>query len=256
MSKLLNAKVFGEGKPLIILHGLFGMLDNWQGLAKEFGQFFETHILDQRNHGKSFHSDFHSYDLMCEDLLAYLEEKKIDKLYLVGHSMGGKVAMLFACKYPSRVEKLVVVDIGPKQYPPHHQQIILGLNAVHAAKVHSRKEADTLLSNYFPQTGVRQFLLKNLYWQTPGNLAFKFNLPVLSKEIYKIGEALYETAIFNKPTLFISGEQSNYITKEDEALIETHFPDLEIVEIKNAGHWVHAESPVEFFELVSRYLIY
>ncbi len=256
MSKLLNAKTFGEGKPLVILHGLFGMLDNWQGLAKEFGQFFETHILDQRNHGKSFHSDFHSYDLMCEDLLAYLEEKNLDKIYLVGHSMGGKVAMLFACKYPSRVERLVVVDIGPKYYPPHHQEIILGLNAVSAAKVHSRKEADTLLSNYFSQTGVRQFLLKNLYWQTPENLAFKFNLPVLSKEISKIGEALYETAIFSKPTLFISGEHSNYITKEDEALIESHFPDLEIVEIKNAGHWVHAESPVEFFELVSRYLIY
>ena len=101
MSKLLNAKTFGEGKPLVILHGLFGMLDNWQGLAKEFGQFFETHILDQRNHGKSFHSDFHSYDLMCEDLLAYLEEKNLDKIYLVGHSMGGKVAMLFACKYPN-----------------------------------------------------------------------------------------------------------------------------------------------------------
>ena len=256
MTKLLHSKILGQGKPLIILHGLFGMLDNWQGLAKEFGEFFETHILDQRNHGKSFHSDFHSYDLMCDDLLAYLEDKKLDKIYLMGHSMGGKVAMLFACKYPSRVEKFVVVDIGPKYYPPNHQEIIAGLNAVNSANLQSRKQADALLSNYFSQTGVRQFLLKNLYWKTSVDLAFKFNLTVLSKEISSIGEALFESALFSEPTLFIKGENSNYITLEDEALIELHFPDAEIVEIKNAGHWVHAENPVKFLEIVSRYLIY
>lgn len=256
MDKLLHSKVFGEGKPLVILHGLFGMLDNWQGLAKQFGQFFETHIVDQRNHGKSFHAQAHSYDLMCEDLLVYLDENKLDKVYLMGHSMGGKTAMLFAAKYPKRVEKLVVVDIAPKYYAPHHQEILAGLHAVENADVKSRKEADVILAQHFSQLGIRQFLLKNLYWKTKENLSFKFNLPVLSNEIQNVGEALIEDVVFVEPTLFIDGENSNYILPEDHELIEGHFPDVEIVEIENAGHWVHAENPQSFFDEVSRFLIY
>lgn len=256
MDKLLHSKVFGEGKPLVILHGLFGMLDNWQGLAKQFGQFFETHIVDQRNHGKSFHASEHSYDLMCEDLLHYLDQNKLDKVYLMGHSMGGKTAMLFAAKYPKRVEKLVVVDIAPKYYAPHHQEILAGLHAVEKADVKSRKEADTILSQHFSQLGIRQFLLKNLYWKTKEDLSFKFNLSVLSNEIQNVGEALIEDVVFVEPTLFIDGENSNYILPEDHELIESHFPDVEIVEIENAGHWVHAENPQSFFDEVSRFLIY
>ena len=256
MTNLVHSKKFGEGKPLIILHGLFGMLDNWQGLAKEFGQFFETHILDQRNHGKSFHAVKHTYDLMCEDLLLYLDENKLDKIYLVGHSMGGKVAMLFACKYPERVEKLVIVDIAPKYYPPHHQEILAGLHEVENEKLNSRKEADSILAKHFSEFGVRQFLLKNLFWKTPKDLTFKFNLQTLSKEIQNVGEALFEEAEFINPTLFISGGNSNYIRKEDVELIEHHFPDSEILEIENAGHWVHAENPGSFFEKVSQFFIY
>ena len=256
MANILHSKVFGEGKPLIILHGLFGMLDNWQGLAKKFGQFFETHIVDQRNHGKSFHAAEHSYELMCADLLQYLDAQGLDKVYLLGHSMGGKTAMLFATKYPERVEKLVVVDIAPKYYAPHHQEILAGLHAVENAKVSSRKEADEILSQHFSQVGIRQFLLKNLYWKTEEELSFKFNLEVLSKEIQNIGEALLDDAVFTEPTLFIDGETSNYINSEDQELIEKHFPDSEIVEIVNAGHWVHAENPKDFFEEVSRFLIY
>tara|TARA_B100000780_G_C21035519_1_gene415307 strand:- start:8 stop:778 length:771 start_codon:yes stop_codon:yes gene_type:complete len=255
MTKLLHSKTFGEGKPLIILHGLFGMLDNWQGLAKQFGQFFETHILDQRNHGKSFHSTEHSYDLMCEDLLCYLNKKKINKIYLVGHSMGGKTAMLFACKYPERVEKLVIVDISPKYYIPHHQEILAGLQEVGNAKLNSRKEADTILTKHFSEIGVRQFLTKNLFWKTPNNLDFKFNLNVLIKEIQNIGEALFEDAEFLNPTLFISGGNSNYISNQDVELIRDHFPDSEIVEIENTGHWLHAENPTLFFEKVSQFFI-
>jgi len=256
MADIIHSKVFGEGKPLVILHGLFGMLDNWQGLAKQFGQFFETHILDQRNHGKSFHAEAHSYELMCSDLLNYLDEKDLDKVYLLGHSMGGKTAMLFAAKFPERVEKLVVVDIAPKYYAPHHQEILRGLHAVENAKVESRKEADDILSQYFSQVGVRQFLLKNLYWNAQKELSFKFNLKILSKEIQNIGEALLDDAVFAEPTLFIDGETSDYINLEDQELIEKHFPDSEIVEIANAGHWVHAENPKDFFEEVSRFLIY
>ncbi len=256
MVNLLHSKIIGSGKPLVILHGLFGMLDNWQGLAKEFGQFFETHILDQRNHGKSFHASEHSYELMCADLLCYLNAKALDKIYLMGHSMGGKTAMLFAAKYPERIEKLVVVDIAPKYYAPHHQEILIGLHAVEKATVKSRKEADEILANHFSELGIRQFLLKNLYWKTKEELIFKFNLKVLSKEILQVGEALIKDAVVEVPTLFVDGENSNYILPEDHELIEEHFPDSEIIEIANAGHWVHAENPKDFFEKVSRFLIY
>jgi esterase len=256
MAEILQSKVFGEGKPLVILHGLFGMLDNWQGLAKQFGQFFETHIVDQRNHGKSFHAANHTYELMSADLLRYLDAKGLSKISLLGHSMGGKTAMLFASQYPERVDKLVVVDIAPKYYAPHHQEILEGLHAVESSGATSRNEADKVLSKHFSQVGIRQFLLKNLHRTNDDEMRFKFNLSVLSNEIGNVGEALPDAAFFTGSTLFIEGQVSDYITPDDEELIEKHFPDSEITEIENAGHWVHAENPKKFFEEVSRFLIY
>ena len=256
MNKILHSKILGEGKPLIILHGLFGMLDNWQALAKEFACFFETHIIDLRNHGRSFHANQHNYELMSEDLLSYLNAYNLDEVNLIGHSMGGKVAMTFACMYPESVEKLVVVDIAPKYYPPHHQEILSALNAVEQAKIKSRKDADQILSQYFSESAMRQFLLKNLYWRSSTELAFKFNLKVLSDQIENVGQALHSDALFDRPTLFIVGQSSNYIKETDVELIESHFPDFEIVEIPNSGHWVHAENPDQFFDKVSRFLIY
>ena len=256
MNKILHSKIFGEGKPLIILHGLFGMLDNWQALAKEFACFFETHIIDLRNHGRSFHANQHNYELMSEDLLSYLNAYNLDEVNLIGHSMGGKVAMTFACMYPERVEKLVVVDIAPKYYPPHHQEILSALNAVEQAKIKSRKDADQILSQYFSESTMRQFLLKNLYWKSSTELTFKFNLKVLSDQIENVGQALHINALFENPTLFIVGQASNYIKETDIELIEYHFPDFEIVEIPMSGHWVHAENPDQFFDKVSRFLIY
>ena len=256
MNKILHSKIFGEGKPLIVLHGLFGMLDNWQALAKEFACFFETHIIDLRNHGKSFHANQHNYELMSEDLLKYLNAYKLDEVSLIGHSMGGKVVMTFACMYPERVEKLVVVDIAPKYYPPHHQEILSALNAVEQAKIKSRKDADQILSQFFSESTIRQFLLKNLYWKSSTELTFKFNLQVLSDQIENVGQALHTNALFEKPTLFIVGQASTYIKETDLELIEYHFPDFQIVEIPESGHWVHAENPDQFFDNVSRFLIY
>ena len=256
MNKILHSKILGEGKPLIILHGLFGMLDNWQALAKEFACFFETHILDLRNHGRSFHANQHNYEVMSEDLLSYLNTYNLDEVSLIGHSMGGKAAMNFACMYPDRVEKLVVVDISPKYYPPHHQEILSGLKAVDRSNLTSRKDADQILSQYFSESAMRQFLLKNLYWISSTELTFKFNLKVLSDQIKNVGQALYTNALFDRPTLFIAGQSSNYIKETDVELIESHFPDFEIVEIPKSGHWVHAENPDQFFDKVSRFLIY
>ena len=256
MNKILHSKILGEGKPLIILHGLFGMLDNWQALAKEFACFFETHIVDLRNHGKSFHANQHNYEVMTEDLLSYLNTYNLDEVSLIGHSMGGKAAMNFACMYPDRVEKLVVVDISPKYYPPHHQEILSGLKVVDRSNLTSRKDADQILSQYFSESAMRQFLLKNLYWRSSTELTFKFNLKVLSDQIENVGQALHTDALFDRPTLFIVGQLSNYIKEKDVELIESHFPDFEIVEIPKSGHWVHAENPDQFFDKVSRFLIY
>jgi esterase len=256
MNKILHSKILGEGKPLIILHGLFGMLDNWQALAKEFACFFETHIVDLRNHGKSFHANQHNYEVMTEDLLSYLNTYNLDEVSLIGHSMGGKAVMNFACMYPDRVEKLVVVDISPKYYPPHHQEILSGLKAVDRSNLTSRKDADQILSQYFSESAIRQFLLKNLYWRSSSELTFKFNLKVLSDQIENVGQALHTDALFDRPTLFIVGQSSNYIKEKDVELIESHFPDFEIVEIPKSGHWVHAENPDQFFDKVSRFLIY
>ena len=193
---------------------------------------------------------------MSEDLLKYLNSYNLDEVSLIGHSMGGKAAMTFACMYPERVEKLVVVDIAPKYYHPHHQEILSALNAVEQAKVKSRKDAEQILSQYFSESTMRQFLLKNLYWKSSTELTFKFNLKVLSKQIENVGQALHTDALFDRPTLFIVGQSSNYIKETDVDLIESHFPDFEIVEIPNSGHWVHAENPDQFFDKVSRFLIY
>ncbi len=256
MSELLYSKIFGSGKPLIILHGLFGMSDNWQTLAREFGQFFETHVLDLRNHGKSFHSNNHTYDLMCSDLLYYIDHHGFDKVSLIGHSMGGKAAMLFATLYPNRVEKLVVVDIAPKYYPPHHHAVLAGLQDVDSAQITTRNQADEILKSHFSDQGIRQFLLKSLFWKCKTYLSFRFNLKVLQEEIEQIGESLKKGALFSGPSLFLSGANSDYISQGDEKLIESHFLDVEIIEIPKVGHWIHSESPLYFFKQVSRFLIY
>ena len=256
MSRLLYSKIFGSGKPLLILHGLFGMSDNWKTLANEFGQFFETHVLDLRNHGRSFHSSGHNYPLMCSDILFYIDHYAFDKVHLIGHSMGGKTSMLFSTLYSKRVEKLVVVDISPKYYPPHHHQIFSGLEEVASTEIISRKQADDILKLHFSDLGIRQFLLKSLFWKTKTRLGFRFNLKVLREHIDKIGESLHKDAFFSGPCLFISGVNSDYISEGDEELIKSHFPDSKIIQISKSGHWVHAESPVNFFEQVSRFLIH
>ncbi len=254
--QILHHKVLGEGEPLVILHGLFGMLDNWMSLAKRFSEFYEVHLIDQRNHGHSFHDSTHDYPSMAEDLIQYIEVKKLGSINLLGHSMGGKTAMLTSCLRPDLITKLIVVDIAPKFYAPHHQAIITGLYAVKEANIKSRKEADLILSNHFDNIGIRMFLLKNLYWKTKESLDFRFNLDGIVSQIDQIGSALEEDMLFEKPTLFIDGEKSDYILDSDIDLIEHHFPDYELEPIVDAGHWVHAENPDMFWEKAMHFLQY
>ncbi len=252
---ILHSRIEGKGKPLVIIHGFLGMSDNWKTLATQFAaQGFQTHALDLRNHGKSFHSEDFNYEIMVEDVNKYCNFHQLTTIDVLGHSMGGKVAMLFATTYPERVSKLMVADIGPKYYAPHHQTILAGLNAIHFSNKPSRGEVENELSNYITDFGIRQFLLKNLYWKTPEQLAFRFNLEAFNQKIETIGTALPFENTFSKPTLFLRGDKSDYVLDADFETIYHHFPNAKIETIKNAGHWLHAENPVIFFQLVIAFL--
>ena len=252
---MIYSKIEGYGKPLLILHGFLGMSDNWKTIGLQFAtNGFQVHLLDLRNHGRSFHSDEFSYELMVQDVYEYCLANNLEKINMIGHSMGGKTAMLFAVTYPERIEKLIVADIGPKFYTQHHQTILQGLNAVDFSKKPSRSEVEEIMSHYITDFGTRQFLLKSLYWQEPGQLAFRFNLAVFNKKIEEIGKALPENAVFSKPTLFIRGGKSDYILNEDFENLKKHFPDSTIETIPDAGHWLHAENPKMFCKIASSFL--
>lgn len=241
--------------PLIILHGFLGMSDNWKSLAVQYAENgYDVHVLDLRNHGRSLHSDAFNYEVMTQDLFDYCKEKNIQNCYLLGHSMGGKLAMFFAAIYPNMVEKLIVADIAPKYYPPHHDEILNGLKAVDFTKNPSRVEVDDVLSTHIPDVNTRQFLLKSLYWKTPGQLAFRFNLQAFLNNKTSVGEALPTNAVFDKPTFFIIGGASNYVLDTDFNSIQTHFPVAMLEKIPNVGHWLHAENPAAFLQLTLNFL--
>jgi len=243
----LHHRELGEGKPLMILHGLFGFSDNWQTHAKKLAEYYHVILVDLRNHGHSDWSDEFSYDVMADDVIELARELQLEDLILVGHSMGGKVAMTVAQKEDELLEKLVVVDMGTKSYPMHHDHIIKGIRAVKVDEIKLRSEAHDQMKPHIDSEGVMQFLLKNLYWKEKGKLAWRMNIDVLEREMPEILSALPEGEVFT-PTLFIRGELSNYILDEDIPNLENQFLDSEIVTISDAGHWVHAESPTEFLE--------
>lgn len=252
--RLLHSLIIGSGEPLIILHGFLGMGDNWKTLANKFSANYQVHLVDQRNHGRSFHDENFSYELMVEDLVYYLDHHDLEKVNILGHSMGGKTAMLFAVEYSARLNKLVVADIAPKFYPPHHQYILDALNEVDFDKVSSRNEIDKILQKHIPEMGIRQFLLKNVYRIDKDKLAYRFNLETLEYNIDEIGVALPARTLFEGPALFLKGALSGYITNDDEDLIAGHFPNCRIATIAKASHWLHAENPIDFYDNVARFL--
>ena len=251
---ILHSQILGKGKPFLILHGYLGMGDNWKTLADQFAEHYEVHLIDQRNHGRSFHSDEFDYEILVEDLVAYIQHYQLEKVSVLGHSMGGKVAMLFAVNYPELVEKLIVADISPKYYKPHHQTILAALNAVNFDIHTTRKKVEDVLKIYIKDAGILQFLLKNVYRKTRNELAFRFNIQSLTLHNSEVGEALPSFTHFDGETLFLKGETSNYITKDEEGLIEAHFSNAKIVTVKNAGHWLHAENPTQFYNEVISFL--
>ncbi len=252
----LNYKEFGQGEPLIILHGLFGTLDNWVTLGKKLAKHFSVFLIDQRNHGRSPHSEDHDYSSMAEDIREFMEQHWMhDGAYVMGHSMGGKTAMQLALAYPELVKKLVVVDIAPRRYPNNHEVIFQALLNLHPETLTERSDADEKLARYIPQAGIRQFLMKNLTRRPEGGFEFKMNLPVIYKHYEDILDEVEADQPYQGPALFIKGENSPYIQNDDEPVIKALFPKAKITSIPNAGHWVHAEQPKALLEVLRKFLL-
>ncbi len=250
----LHYKRMGSGQPLIILHGLMGMLDNWQSHARVLSESYDVISVDQRNHGKSPHSNLpFTYEAMTQDLEELMDDLFLSDVILLGHSMGGKTVMRFAQDFPMLVERLIVADIAPKAYPVHHHMVLKGLRNVPLDQLKKRTEADEYLAKYIGEEGVRQFLMKSLYWKEKGKLDWRFNLDVIERDIELMGAPITEGS-YDGPTLFLGGAKSDYILPQDEKSIHKHFPMATIQTIPDAGHWLHAEQPKLFMRSVLSFL--
>jgi len=261
MSVELNHRITGEGKPLVLLHGLFGSLENLGGIARRLQDEWQIHALDERNHGNSPHTDSMDYPSMAGDVLAYMDARGLDKASLLGHSMGGKVAMQVALMAPERVEKVIVADIAPVSYKPRHDAILEGLRSLDLTRVRSRRDADRLLAEFVGTPGVRQFLLKNLE-RVPGEeqaadgpmFRWRLNLPVIDACYEKLAKAPEGDGPFNGPVLFLKGAESAYIQEKHRDRIMRLFPSAELRIIQDTGHWLHAEKADTFAALCRRFL--
>ena len=253
----LNFKQFGSGFPVTILHGLLGSLDNWQTIAKKLAETnqFSVFIPDQRNHGRSPHTNDFNYKLLSADLNDFFLQQKIEKAHLIGHSMGGKTVMQFALDHSEKVEKLIVVDIAPVAYYDKHSEVFDALFAADVAHVTSREAVKIILREKLRDETTVQFLLKGLSRTADGkNFEWKFNLESLSKNYPQISAAIESENKFEGETLFIKGEFTNYVSSETFSSVEKLFPNNSLIEIIGAGHWVHSEKPKEFLDEVIRFL--
>jgi esterase len=250
----LHFRVYGQGAPLIILHGLFGSLDNWAMISQQLSANFHVFAVDQRNHGGSPHREQMDYRLMAEDLREFLDEHQISSIHLLGHSMDGKTAMQFALLHPGRVERLIVADMAPRAYDPAHQYIFNALLALDLNRFQTRQEIEESLAAPIPDLVVRRFLLKNLARDVRGAFHWKFNLRGLCDNYPSLNAAMPSDHSYNGPTLFIHGGKSNYLREQDMPEVRRLFPRAEFSEIPEAGHWVHAEVPAVFLTQVRKFL--
>tara|TARA_B110000902_G_scaffold259155_1_gene330015 strand:- start:960 stop:1730 length:771 start_codon:yes stop_codon:yes gene_type:complete len=248
----LHSKIYGDkGQDLIVIHGLFGMGDNWNSLGKQFSKYCKVHLIDLRNHGRSPHSTEFNYEVMCEDILEYMEDNDISNPIILGHSLGGKLAMKFAFTHPDKIEKLIVADISPRKYnTDFHQNLLRTLYKLPLEDFDKREEIDEVLSSIYEDKGMRLFLLKNLYRNENKEFAWRFNIEVLLEKVSNIQEASFIEGVCNIPTHFLRGGNSDYINSADELIINKHFSDFSIATIDGAGHWLHAEKPEQFYNEV------
>ncbi len=252
----LSYQDLGEGRPVVILHGLFGAAKNWNSIAKQMARKYRILSVDLRNHGSSPWTETMSYIEMADDIAEFLDQRGLEKATLVGHSMGGKVAMTLALKYPARVENLVVADIAPVKYPRMtFKSYVEKLQYVDLSSVKRRNEVDPLIADVVESPAVRAFLLGNLE-NTEQGLRWMVNLETLGREMETIGgvPAIRMDAKYGGPTLFINGGNSDYVLPSHHQLIKHLFPKVQFHTIQGAGHWVHAEKPHEFMAALNGFL--
>jgi len=252
----LNFRKVGEGKPVVILHGLFGSSDNWQTFGKQLAaKGYAVYMVDLRNHGLSPHNDVFNYQVLAEDVYELFVAENLQGALLIGHSLGGKTAMTFSFQRPEMISGLIVIDIAPRQYPVHNQNVLDALLKVDLNVIHTRKEVETILTSQLDDPGTIQFLLKNLYWKEKDKLDWRFNIPAISHQFQSVGKETLPNRPFDNPTLFIKGEKSDYISYDDERQIFDLFENVEIKTAPAAGHWVHAENPTWLMETVEEFLL-
>lgn len=262
MTVALNYRVSGEGEPLILLHGLFGSLENLGGVAQRLQDEYQIHALDHRNHGRSPHTDQMDYPAMAADILAYMDQAGLERASLLGHSMGGKAAMQVALSAPERVERLIVADIAPVSYPPHHDVILEGMTGLDLASLASRQDADRALAHYVETPAVRQFLLKNLQRvpeeerteAAPAAFRWRINLPVIEASYNNLAAAPEGEGPFTGPVLFLKGSESAYIQDKHREAVMSLFPKAQLRIISGTDHWLHAEKPDTFAALCRQFL--
>jgi len=257
---------YGEGPPLIILHGLYGSSDNWATIAKNLSDSFTVYLPDQRNHGQSPHSEIHDYESMSDDLFELAEDLKLKKFFLAGHSMGGKTAVSFALKYPEMLNGLLIADISPFTNEVNyqtafnqHKLILEAMLSVDLAKVTRRDEAEDYLKEKITDEKIRGFVLKNLQRNSANEFFWKLNAASLLKNLEKImtgidRDSLSAQTITGFPVIFIKGGDSDYILPADFNDILKIFPAAEFVVIDKAGHWIHADRPDEVIRNIKRLL--
>lgn len=250
----LHHRVTGNGEPVILLHGLFGSLDNLNGVARRLAESRQVHALDLRNHGQSPHVSNMSYAAMAGDVLGYMDDQGLARAALLGHSMGGKTAMELALRHPDRVSRLIVADIAPVAYPRHHDSILAGLRAVTPSRIGSRREADAILADHVPELAVRQFLLKNLVRKGPDHFVWRMNLDVIERCYDRLVGGQDIDASYEGPVLFIKGGDSDYLQNRHRQTVERLFPRARLRVIPGTGHWLHAEKPDLFATLCERFL--
>jgi esterase len=252
----LFCRQFGKGDPVMILHGLFGLSDNWVTFGRQLGEHYTVYIPDLRNHGQSPHSRVFDFPSLENDLAEMLDEIGVDQISLVGHSLGGKISMYYALHHPDLVKKLVVVDISLRKSPPdpEHQMLLNAMLAVDFCMARSRTDVDAQLKQQVQSSRLRQFLLKNVYWRDRDHMDWRPDLEAINENLLSIYEGVNDAGIYKGPALFIRGGLSEYIRDSDIAALEMKFPGAEVHTIANASHWVHADAPGEFFSVVKKFL--
>lgn len=251
----LHYRIIGEGNPVLLLHGLFGMSDNLQSFGRQLAEKnHQVIIVDLRNHGQSPHDEIHSYRVMADDIAELMQDLNLNKVDIIGHSMGGKVVLKLLNSHAEKINKAVVIDIAPWFYPVHHREILDALLSIDLNIIRTRKEAELALGEKIKDQGTLFFLLKNLYWQSTHQLAWRFNLNAINRQIENVGEDTWPQQIISTPVLFIRGEKSNYIDPYRMNEITKWFPQADLSEIKNSGHWVHAEQPADLLMVIDEFL--